>query len=166
MLLLKISIFGGLIMKKLLLVLILFIFAAGKVQAMSNFIPQWSEFCPDQYINAEQMEYKKMSGWKTFLYAVSIIGYRYILNNRNIVNNNNYWVDRRHSFENEIGLCNESESTNDKISCYMKVRQLEVERNHQLEEEQIARQQLQITKEQLYSQQRELYELYRLNNNK
>lgn len=151
-------------MKKLFFILILFIVVAIKVQANSDFIPRWDEFCPAKYVNAEQMEYKKMPAWRTFLYTVSIIGYSYILSDRSAVNKNNYWVNRRNSFKNEIGLCSESESSDSTISCYMKVRQLEIEKNHQLVEEQIEEQQLQVARERLYTEQRKVDELRRLNN--
>lgn len=150
-------------MKKIFLILILFLFLCVEVHADDSFIPQWSEFCPVKYLNAEQMEYMTTSSWKNILCIVSLLGIKYRIQ---YVKTNNYWVDRKNSFENEIGLCNENESNDDKISCYMKVRQLEVEKNHQLEEERIARQQLQTDQELLYSQMQEVRELYRINNNR
>lgn len=145
-------------MKKFFVFSIIFFSLCAKVSAQDLFAPSWSEFCPSSYVNAEHMDYSKRPAWQNVLLIASFVGIFYEVNKSMLISANNYWVDRRVSFENEIKECNQLSKAGERTSCYMQVRMLEQEKNHQMEEEQIARQQLSV-------EYQNLNELRRLNNN-
>lgn len=64
-------------------------------------VPEWSEFCPVEYINAKQSKWSK---------------------------NTDYWYTRRKQFETSISRCN-SYYGNDLKTCYEQVREVEQNKN-------------------------------------
>lgn len=63
--------------------------------------PEWSEFCPVEYLNAKQSKWSK---------------------------NTDYWYNRRLQFETSVSRCN-SYTGNDLKSCYEHIRTVEENKN-------------------------------------
>ena len=112
--------------------------AGANLNATDN-IPQWSEFCPANYLNSE---YKNMGIMPGLLVlggipvTLTVIGAPFglgmisigsmIANQRNY---NNYWVNRRWQFNQEINSCKSTSDINAQINCFMQLRQIEYQKN-------------------------------------
>lgn len=121
--------------------------------------PQWSEFCNPRYIHAEHQEYKKRNPIvKQLAYigqicTLNIVPFYWnIITSDNKVWANNYWVERKEQFENEINMCKQSRDNDNSISCYMNIRQLELSKNAQLKNEAIAEENQRLQRIQLLQQ--------------
>lgn len=130
-------------MKTILVMLLLLCFASPAFAEIQP--PQWNEFCPSKYLNTE---YKEPIKRNQLIKPIAFVGqvctlnivpvYWGIIKRDNAIVTNNYWVNRRTQFENELNLCSENDNKSDKINCYMNIRQLEFSKNAQLKNEQIA----------------------------
>jgi len=135
-------------MRKLSFILMLFILGLPVLA----YAPSWSEFCPPQYVNAGEMEVVKPNALVQFLLGASLIGIpsaSYRLNNYNNALLNNYWANRKRQFDSEIALGSNSQNNDNKIMYYMNVRQIELDKNNQLKNEQLAQQSLYLQKLQM-----------------
>lgn len=111
----------------------------------SIYTPKWHEFCPSEFVNAEYREIPKYKPSKKDSYiALTIVGIPYIwyqqakvANEKHKQNIANYWIRRRSIFNNEISSC--LADPNNQLTCFMQVRQLEQNKNAQLQNEAIAR---------------------------
>ncbi len=135
------------------------------------YAPRWSEFCPSDFVDAEYNDIPQYRPAKNDkLIAMSIIGLPHIWSKHAQYNNKvsyiqkaNYWTQRRMIFDNEIKTCaaDEKNATN----CFMQVRQLENARNTELQNQLIARMQLdQQAQSNLYSVQN-LLQMQQMNTN-
>lgn len=88
-------------MKNWGIILGLLVFTSTPVLAEFILTPQWSEFCPVEYINAQASKWNK---------------------------NNNYWFIRRNQFEDAISRCHVY-TGNDLKSCYNQVSVAEENKN-------------------------------------
>lgn len=88
-------------MKKLGIILGLLVITSTSALAEFILTPQWSEFCPVEYINAQSSKWNK---------------------------NNDYWYVRRTQFEDAISKCHVY-TGNDLKSCYDQVRVAEQNKN-------------------------------------
>jgi hypothetical protein len=70
--------------------------------------PEWSEFCPDKYLNAEYQKVSKWDYWFNFKKE-----------------ENNYWALRKMSFEKQLKYCDSEPS------CYLLISQNEENKNRQ-----------------------------------
>lgn len=111
-------------MKKIFLILILFLFLNVKVNADEYYTPQWSEFCPLKYLCVEYIDYKQLKPSQKLGYF-----FKSFISSENIIKTNNYWVERRNDFETEINFCNEIPKNTDKVSCYIQVGKIQREEN-------------------------------------
>lgn len=74
--------------------------------------PEWIEFCPIEYIDANYDNrrfvpyYSRMKSWE-----------------------NNYWVNRKHIFNQEVAKCDAISQLELKNSCYSKVRRIQYAQN-------------------------------------
>ncbi len=90
---------------------------------LSAYAPKWEEFCPQEYMNSE---YHDISSIKN-------------ARKKELIEMSNYWAIRKGIFEKEVGMC--SSDTSNQTNCYMQIRQLETNKNLQLQNEFIAKQQ-------------------------
>lgn len=158
-------------MKKLLCLLMLFVLGCPAFAEIQP--PQWSEFCSQKYENAEYMEYKKHNPLIYPLAFVAQVGtlnivpvfWNITIKEKDLVNANNYWVGRKKQFDNEIALCKENQQTDNKVSCYMNIRQIELNKTAQLQNLAISQQNLQMQKLQLIQNANRNYTLDDINNN-
>lgn len=137
-----------------------------------DFAPQWSEFCSRGYSRAE---YKEPIKRNPLIKPIAFVGqvctlniiplYWGILKRDDEIKTNNYWVDRRHQFEDEIKLCDEYDSKDSKLSCYMNVRQLELNKNADYNNIIIARENLRMQRLQYIQQVQANNNLNNINNN-
>lgn len=88
-------------MKKFTIILSLLVLASSSAFSEIILAPEWSEFCPVEYINAQSSKWNK---------------------------NNDYWNTRRSQFETSISRCN-SYVGDDLKSCYEQVRISEQNKN-------------------------------------
>lgn len=88
-------------MKKFVVLLSLLVFTSGMAFADIVLAPQWSEFCPVEYLNAQSSKWNK---------------------------NNDYWYTRRNQFQESISRCNAYTGENLK-SCYEQVKLSEQNKN-------------------------------------
>lgn len=163
-------------MKKIIL---LFILTFGlPVLAVNDLAPQWGEFCPRKYEDAEYMSARNFQrtfnerlahpvAYRVFKYsiiglpiAISAYNQQYAEQLRA-----NYWVDRRDKFNNEINLCDQNSNKDNVINCYMNVRQLELTKNHEYNQQIIALENQRLQKMQISQQAYSNYNLNRMNNN-
>jgi len=85
--------------------------------------PQWSEFCPDKYINAEYKIPTLWDYWFSFSREPK-----------------NYWANRKNEFEANIKTCRDVQSSEDELySCYLQVRGMEQNKNSVIAEQQYAK---------------------------
>src|SRR5574344_1219265 len=63
--------------------------------------PEWSDFCPSEYLNLENKQY--------------------------IIPEKNYWVQRRNDFENKKQMCRAQDN---KDACFNELRQSELSKNN------------------------------------
>lgn len=104
-------------MKKIFFGLTLFLAIIVKVPAYGDYIQQWNQYCPAEYLSAEYINYNQLAPSEKVGYFVK----KYILPGQDYVLLNNYWVERRNDFEMEIDLCNKLPENSDRISCYIQV---------------------------------------------
>lgn len=84
--------------------------------------PQWSEFCPPELLNAEYKKPKKLD------YLLFIIFY----DDLSVANkNNNYWVERKINFLNEVNNCQNNATSKEIEKCYQSIRDSEWDKNMQ-----------------------------------
>lgn len=95
------SIVKGIIMKKIFLTLLILLSIPAAGFAEVILAPQWTEFCPASYTNAQP---SKLNSSKT------------------------YWYNRRLQFEDSISQCG-SYTGEDLKSCYSQVRSAELSKN-------------------------------------
>ena len=164
-------------MKKL--VCLFMLFALGcPVLAVSDFAPRWSGFCPRKYEDAEYMSartfQKSFYGRLTHpmayrIFKYSIIGLPIAISAYNQQYTEqlraNYWADRRNKFEDEVNLCGQSENKDNVVNCYMNVKQLELNKNHEYNQQIIALENQRLQKMQISQQSFTNYNLNRMNNN-
>lgn len=134
--------------------------------------PRWSEFCAHGYVEAGYKEHIKRN---PLVKPIAFVGqvctlniiplYWNIIKRDNEVNTNNYWVDRRHQFEDEIKTCNEYENKDNKLSCYMNIRQLEHNKNVDYNNNIIAQENLRMQRLQYMQQVQTNSNLRNINNN-
>lgn len=89
-------------MKKYLLTVFILGLTVGTVYSASVAAPQWSEFCPEQYVKAKSSRFNS---------------------------ENNYWYNRRVQFEESSALCNSFSSSERKNICYARIRTAELNKN-------------------------------------
>lgn len=121
------------IMKKFVCVLILFCFASPAFSAIEA--PKWSEWCPNQYLNAEYMKDNTLPKWADYLLAISIVGYPYFiydLKKYQKIQNNNYWVDRREKFNKRMEECKNITDPNELMYRYLTERQIQDDNDNNL----------------------------------
>lgn len=119
----------------------------GKTSIQTNVIaPSWSEFCPEQYVNAERkssLEAGKYRDaycntdkkWVKVAQVITVIpkllcnaGMQYGIRTINDYNQNvYYWNHRKAMFDASIATC-ASAPKEQQAACYMQVRQLELQR--------------------------------------
>lgn len=140
--------------------------------AQAYFEPQWSEFCPVQYINAEyrnKIERNPVIKPLAFVGQVctlNIVPVYWTLQKRDAeVVENNYWVQRKQQFNNEIETCKQYNSNDNQLSCYMNIRQVEANKNAQYENVLIAKEQMKIQRLRYMQQSQINTNLHNLNNN-
>lgn len=132
-------------MKKLLIIILIFVIINPALAIETIQAPSWSEFCPEQFVNAEYIDInvKQKHQWKDMLYCglFGVVGLLFCssFQNKEKINTNNYWVSRRNEFESELSLCDNPKT--DKSLCYLQVRQLELTKNNQLETQAMLKQQ-------------------------
>ncbi|MBS4759901.1 MAG: hypothetical protein KHX03_04305 [Clostridium sp.] len=88
-------------MKRFLVIPFVMLMLSTNVMAEVVMAPQWSEFCPPNYLSA------KASKWNT---------------------NSDYWYNRRVQFENTISQCSSYKGA-DLKSCYSQIRESELNKN-------------------------------------
>ena len=93
---------------------------------ISAYAPKWSEFCPKEFVNSEYIQLIENKKSKKNDY----------------ISENNYWKQRRALFEAEIKTCEADKNT--QTLCYTQVRQLEQNRNSELQNAQLAQQQMKM----------------------
>lgn len=98
---------GGLMNRKSFIILLVSLLYANVCAAENVFAPQWSEFCPKEYLNA-----KSRGGW-TFFKPDTY---------------DNYWHERKLQFEDNVSKCT-AYSGNDLAACYQQVREAELIKN-------------------------------------
>jgi hypothetical protein len=81
-----------------------------------SFDPDWTEFCPPQFANSKLL---KTTLWNSILYASRV-------NRRD----NNYWVERKISFETKIKTCKELEDSEGRKNCFYEIRIIEQNKNN------------------------------------
>ncbi|MBQ3641346.1 hypothetical protein II906_05420 [bacterium] len=87
-------------MKKILAYGLLTIFILGcTANAKSYFAPEWSEFCPDQYLTIDTTKNYKLAVKK-------------------------YWQRRKIEFDKKVETCNKYEE-NERENCYEEIRRIE-----------------------------------------
>lgn len=116
--------------KKIVIVLcLMFLFdSAASAEVMP---PEWSEFAPVKYLNAQYQEYN-FSSVKNVLLGFTVIGAPIALKRKwraEEIDVSNYWVQRKLAFDNEVATC-KSDSQN-QSQCYMQVRNLELSKTLQ-----------------------------------
>jgi len=133
--------------------------------------PQWLEFCPYKYQNAQNkqdIKYNPLIKPTAFVAQVCTLNlvpfYWNIQKSEKEVVTNNYWVNRKLQFDNEISLCAQSENTDNKVMCYMNVRQIEQGKNAQFQNAQIAEENLKLQKLRTIQQIETNNNLYNINN--
>lgn len=133
----------------ILLLTLVFSLSKNNVTAAS-YEPSWSEFCPAQFVNAEYWSADEYKNRRVFyckpqtkkakvLRAVTVwpmidCWLADKLWNVNIQRENrmmSYWINRREVFERELALCRENHKT--ESECFMQVRQIENDKNAQLQ---------------------------------
>ncbi len=108
----------------------------------SKGIPRWENFCPAEFCYSQYSDYKSNDSLYAFL-AISVIGLPWaVVNSENHkqADNNNYWTNRRYSFEDNIGVCLDNQG--DKAACLMQVVQIEQNKNQQLQQNEMAQRML------------------------
>lgn len=129
-------------MKKIVTILILFIFVSPVFAEIQP--PQWSEFCPPQYLNAEYIKDNTLPPIVGFLCACSLVGIpisAYDLNKKKSINDNNYWVRRREAFNSRINRCKQLTSDTELMYCYLTERQKQAENDSNLRMSELENQQ-------------------------
>lgn len=109
---------------------------------MALYAPKWEEFCPSEFVKAKHREIYKYQPTKIEgLMFLTIVGIPYVLNQEikycnkiAYIARSNYWVERRTTFENEIKSCLADE--NSATMCFMQVRQMEDNKNAQIQKDQ------------------------------
>ena len=112
-------------MKKIFSILILFLLLSIKTNAYDYPPPQWNGFCPNQYANAEYIDYKQLKPSQKTGYLF----YKFFIPGIDYVKLNNYWVERRNDFETEINYCNEIPETTERVGCYTQVAKVQRDAN-------------------------------------
>lgn len=147
-------------MKNLIYLFILFLIASPVFALTdSKGVPQWSEFCPEQYLNAEyknynDVDYKAMATmpycksnkkWVKVVNAVTVlpavdcwcgeqVRRSAVYKEFNSFNNNlYYWNKRKSEFDANMTTCNQMDK-NGRAMCYLKVRDMEAQKNKDLEQ--------------------------------
>lgn len=113
-------------MKKLVCLLMLFALGCPVLAEIQP--PQWSEFCPSEYVNAEYIQDNTFPNWANALLACSIVGLPIAVHDKNkydYIATNNYWVDRRHNFESKLKSCDGITNENELMYKYLSIRQAE-----------------------------------------
>ncbi len=123
----------------------------GEVNAsVQSNSPRWEEFCPQKYLNAQHIDAKLPSVYASFFMGLTIVlapyGY-YLCNKYEKAAENNYWVSRHQTFDDEIAACYKNKKTEQ--DCFAKVRENENAANLQ---KQLAEVQIQAAKAQIYVQ--------------
>ena len=119
-------------MKKIIIALILISLSAPMFA--DDLIPQWSEFCPDKYLNV-QWEKNTWEKWKIFPSFIPLIGIIYLPyalyrdHQGKEINKKDYWYDRKLAFQKEVNSCGMLENNDNRINCYIKVRDMEQHKN-------------------------------------
>ena len=93
--------------------------------------PDWSEFCPIKYLNAEYQENNYSYGANVLL-GLTIIGLPFVIHTGSKslrLDTSNYWVSRHKAFENEIATC--KSDPNNQAQCFMQVWQIEENKTFQ-----------------------------------
>ena len=95
-------------MKKFFILLIVFAFCCPVFADV--FVPQWSEFCPPQFVNGQPKDHSVFS--------------KILINTREDNKIYDYWVQRKIDFYNSLNNCNQypPEQIN---QCYQQIRQSE-----------------------------------------
>ena len=109
--------------------------------------PQWSEFCPYKYQNAELKETYKINNLSQFLLGMSIVGIPIAMTRLNKYYNsieNNYWANRKNQFLNEVATCSQYKDADGKLTCYLNVRQFENSKNYHYQQMKIAEENLRL----------------------
>jgi len=135
-------------MKKALFILLSYLLFINPVFAIETInAPSWDEFCPSQFYNAEYLTPPKKRPVLELVSKLSIIGlpYAWYIDYKRIeaTEYNNailYWKKREKIFNDMISNCNALD-INNRVVCYMQVRQIEQQKNNQLKNEEIARNQ-------------------------
>lgn len=124
-------------MFKNLLAVFLVTITALPVLAIDN-VPTWDEFCPPQYLNAvpEYNKPKKVSTKNVILGALfGPLATPFLskaidnANNEQYIQELNYWNTRKQVFEKSVNTC--LADNNNQSLCFMKVRELEIQKNNQ-----------------------------------
>jgi hypothetical protein len=143
-------------MKKIFTLIMLLVFCSPVLA--ETFQPLWSEFCPEKYLHpqekinkeAERTAWSISDSFKRDLMFLTIINAPKIWKedmelDKAVINNfkirreapvYEYWNNRKIAFDNEIATCNSDK--NNQSLCYMQVRQLEQQKNDQLENVKLA----------------------------
>lgn len=139
------------------MILICFLIISQSVFAYGE--PQWNEFCPPEYV---AVNYKEKIKRNAVLKPLAVVGQICTLNIIPIywamqkrdakIIENNYWVQRKQQFNNEIEMCKQYSSNDSKLSCYMNVRQLEFNKTAQYENLMVAQEQMRLQRLQYVQQ--------------
>lgn len=120
-------------MKNLLLIFIIFCFISPAFAEIQP--PQWNEFCPEEYLNAQYISRKPLPSFIGFVLACSIVGapIAFIDINKQVrVETNNYWVRRREAFNLRIKNCKQYTDYTELMYCYLTERQKQAENDANL----------------------------------
>jgi len=136
------------VMKKILkLAFLIFNLCACTFVFADEYAPKWEKVAPD-YVN---VQYKKNETFAynhpalNYLTAITIVGLpisMVSIYKSESINTNNYWYERKQQFDDEIKMCEQIKSNDNRINCYMTVSHNE--QNKTMQREQLLLQEEQI----------------------
>lgn len=119
-------------MKKIIITILLFCFMTPAFGAIEP--PKWEEFCPAQYVNAEYIQPKTYHPYRNTLISMTIVGLPYVkkdMNTHIFIKANNYWYGRKQEFKKQLTECKNITNETELIYKYTAIRQNELAKNQQ-----------------------------------
>lgn len=134
-------------MKKLFSIGLLFILMSISVLAAEEVV-QWDTIAPPEYVDAQWTEnntFIRKHPIASAFSAMSIVGMPRVLSSikeSNSINANNYWYERRKSFEIQRDMCKQLKDDDKRTECFINLRQSELQKTADKRMEQLQRQQI------------------------
>lgn len=111
-------------------------------------VVQWDTIAPQEYVDAQYTDDTtliKNHPLKSYFYVMSGVGIPHVISEAkksNAIAINNYWYERRKSFEIQRDMCKQLKDDDSRMSCFINLRESELQKTANKRMEQLQKQQI------------------------